>query len=101
LANNKTLTRDNLAKRRFVEDESCLFCDDKESIKHLFFECCVAKCIWQICSEMSEKQLGADFESVVKWWLHNKNLTCLLLLFFWTIWKFRNEMCFKGKSGRV
>jgi hypothetical protein len=36
LANNKTLTRDNLAKRRIIGDESCLFCDDKESIQHLF-----------------------------------------------------------------
>jgi hypothetical protein len=36
LANNKTLTRDNLAKRREVEDGSCLFCIEQESTKHLF-----------------------------------------------------------------
>jgi hypothetical protein len=54
LATNKTLSRDNLAIRT-VEDESCLFCDDKESIHHLFFECCMAKCMWQVCSEVSAK----------------------------------------------
>jgi hypothetical protein len=32
LTNNKTLTRDNLAKRRNVEDESYLFCEEKESV---------------------------------------------------------------------
>jgi hypothetical protein len=46
MANNKILTRDNLAKRRIMEDGSCLFCDEKETVHHLFFECCVAK---QIC----------------------------------------------------
>jgi hypothetical protein len=46
MANNKILTRDNLAKRRIVEDDSCLFCDEKEIVHHLFFECCVAKQMW-------------------------------------------------------
>lgn len=31
LANNKLLTRDNLAKRREVADKTCLFCSDHES----------------------------------------------------------------------
>jgi hypothetical protein len=38
LANNKTLTRDNLAKRKNLDDESCLFCSESESIRHIFFE---------------------------------------------------------------
>jgi hypothetical protein len=42
LANNKVLTRDNLAKRKQVDDKTCLFCDDLELVLHLFFECCVA-----------------------------------------------------------
>jgi hypothetical protein len=101
LANNKTLTRDNLAKRRNVDDETCLFCDDKESIQHLFFDCCVTKCMWQVCFDVCGKQLGADFESVAKYWLHNKKLNCLNVLttaVFWIIWKFRNEMCFQGRK---
>jgi hypothetical protein len=42
LANNKTLTRYNLAKRRNVNDMSCLFCNKPETVNHLFFGCCVA-----------------------------------------------------------
>jgi hypothetical protein len=42
-AQNRLLTRDNLAKRRTVHDVSCLFCAENESIDHLFFECVVAK----------------------------------------------------------
>ena len=40
--NNKCLTRDNLAKRRHVEDPTCVFCGENESINHLFFDCVVA-----------------------------------------------------------
>ena len=43
LSNNKTLTRTNLAKRRHVEDITCLFCNENESVHHLFFRllCCL------------------------------------------------------------
>jgi hypothetical protein len=34
LAKNKTLTRNNLSKRRNVNDYSCLFCNDLESVHH-------------------------------------------------------------------
>jgi hypothetical protein len=47
LANNKLLTKDNLAKRNNLGDASCLFCIDFESVHHLFFDCCVAKNMWQ------------------------------------------------------
>jgi hypothetical protein len=42
------LTKDNLIKRNWNGNESCCFCDDKESIQHLFFECPLAKIIWRI-----------------------------------------------------
>jgi hypothetical protein len=37
LSNNKVLTRDNLAKRRHVEDMTCLFCSEPETVSHLLF----------------------------------------------------------------
>jgi hypothetical protein len=37
LANNKTLVRDNLAKRRNLNDKTCVFCSELESVNHLFF----------------------------------------------------------------
>jgi hypothetical protein len=43
LAKNKVLTRDNLAKRKKLDDLSCLFCTESESVSHLFFDCCVAR----------------------------------------------------------
>src|SRR4051812_18780695 len=46
LANNKTLTRDNLSKRRHVEDKTRVFCSENKSVNHLFFYCFVAKMVW-------------------------------------------------------
>jgi hypothetical protein len=72
LANNKTLTRDNLTNRRKVEDMSCVFCSEPETVAHLFFDCCVARAFWEIISAVIGRQVGSDFESVAQLWLSEK-----------------------------
>jgi hypothetical protein len=47
LSNNKILTRDNLEKRRRLDDNTYVFCSEPESVFHLFYECVVAKRAWQ------------------------------------------------------
>ena len=61
LANNRLLTRDNLAKRRYVDDLSCLFYSEPETCHHLFFDCFVAKMVWVTISEIVDTPVGADF----------------------------------------
>jgi hypothetical protein len=73
LGNNKVLTRDNLSKRK-VDNMNCLFCNEQEIVSHLFFDCCVAKVFWKQIAEVCGKSLGTDFESVAKWWLHDKKM---------------------------
>ena len=46
LSNNKLMTIDNLAKRGVDKPKNCRFCDEIETINHLFFQCVVAKKIW-------------------------------------------------------
>jgi hypothetical protein len=77
LANNKTLTRDNLEKRKKLDDNRCLFCNELESVVHLFFECCVAKLVWNEIAEISGKVIGADFESVARFWVADKKCKVL------------------------
>ena len=101
LANNRLLTRDNLAKWRHVDDISCLFCSEPKTNHHLFFDCFVAKLIWPVVSSMLGVDVGSDFESVARWWLSNKknyviNIVCIAAL--WALWKVRNELCFQGKT---
>jgi hypothetical protein len=37
LSKNKVLTRDNSSIRRKVDDPSCLFCCETETVNHLYF----------------------------------------------------------------
>jgi hypothetical protein len=70
-----------------------------ESVTHLFFDCCVAKLVWSTISDLLGLNLGENFESVVRFWLTNKNheLTNVISsAVIWSIWKLRNELCFQG-----
>jgi hypothetical protein len=51
LSKNKLLTRDNLEKRRALNDNTCVFCSEHESVCHLFHNCVVARRAWQLISE--------------------------------------------------
>ena len=46
--NNAILTKDNLIKRNWTGSPSCYFCQEEESVNHLFFLCPIAKTIWGI-----------------------------------------------------
>jgi hypothetical protein len=63
LSMNKLLTRDNLEKRRKVDDKSRLFCIEPELVHHLFFDCVVARQTCDLISEVIGFQIGQDFES--------------------------------------
>ena len=93
------MTRDNLKKRNLNKPVCCIFCAEDETIEHLFFQCIVAKHVWQFISEFFSLPLGVDFISIAKFWLANKkhatlNSVCSATL--WCIWKFRNNMIFNG-----
>jgi hypothetical protein len=95
---NKILTRENMSKRKPLDDMSCLSCSDAETVNHPFFSCCVAKCAWEALSEVMKFQTGGDFESIAKLWLQNKkykfvNLRIAAML--WTLWKSRNDIVFQ------
>jgi hypothetical protein len=72
MSHNKLLTRDNLAKRIKIDDPSCLFCGEDESIDHVFFECVVARQAWGLVSEVIGFSIGSNYESFAKCWLCNK-----------------------------
>jgi hypothetical protein len=52
--------RQHLAKKRKVEDETCLFYSEKETSQHLFFECVVARQCWALLSNIVGVPLGEN-----------------------------------------
>ncbi|WVZ60403.1 hypothetical protein U9M48_010430 [Paspalum notatum var. saurae] len=42
------LTRDNMVRRKWKGDPICSFCDELETINHLFFDCPVTKVVWAL-----------------------------------------------------
>jgi hypothetical protein len=53
-----------------------LFCTEKESIHHLFFECVVSMRAWELFSQAVKVQNGNNFEFLAKLWLCNKKKWC-------------------------
>uniref|UniRef100_A0A453EL46 Reverse transcriptase zinc-binding domain-containing protein n=1 Tax=Aegilops tauschii subsp. strangulata TaxID=200361 RepID=A0A453EL46_AEGTS len=41
------LTKDNLLRRRWVGSSRCCYCDQDETIQHLFLDCPLAKLFWR------------------------------------------------------
>jgi hypothetical protein len=78
---------------------SCCFCNELESVDHLFFDCCVAQVFWNGISEVIGLPVGYDFESVAKLSLSEKKFKTINVCtsaVHWTIWKMRNEIGFLG-----
>ena len=86
LSNNKILTRDNLAKRKNVDDKTCLSCNEPESACHQLFDCVVAKVCWSHLANIFHIDLSIDFESVACWWFTNnrhKVMNCCSAALMW------------------
>lgn len=86
LTKNKVLTRDNLSKRRKVEDSSCLFCCELESVSHLFFDCAVAKQMWFALAAVFNIHLEPSLDSIGKFWLSNRKNCVLNIISSFALW---------------
>jgi hypothetical protein len=80
LSHNKLATIDNLNKKGLKKPEQCCFCCEKESITHLFFECAIAKAIWNFVSEFLGYELGSNYISVASKWLQKEKYYCVNII---------------------
>lgn len=100
---NKILTRDNLSKRMQLDSTECLFCQEQESIRHLFFDCCVARKVWSELEGYLSFKLGDSYLDIASCWLCNKKFlvrNMLTTAVLWAIWKLRNSICFQNVGWR-
>ena len=100
---NTSLTRDNLAKRRHVNDMSCVFCSEPETIQHLFFDCIVARHAWEVVADSFNISAPESFELLSSFWKRRKYCEALNIVTaatLWSLWRFRNDFVFQGRRWR-
>ena len=81
----------------------CQFCNDDESIHHLFFHCPAAKYVWStVARAVSAPERPGSFSQNI-WWIprfllisRNVQIT-LVAAVCWAIWKTCNNACFEGE----
>jgi hypothetical protein len=65
------MTKDNLRIRDMVKPLECEMCKEFESVKHIMFECVVARLLWENLAEVFDINI-TNFEAVSSKWLRNK-----------------------------
>ena len=92
------LTKDNLMKRNWVGNPRCYFCDQNETIKHLFLECPLAKLLWRSIHIAFNIQPPMSINTLFGTWLNGvdihiaKHIRIGICALLWAIWNTRNDM---------
>ena len=100
------LTKDNLIKRNWTGSTRCSFCDRDETIKHLFFDCPLAKVLWQTVHIAFNIKPPTSVYAFFGTWLNGiesnvaRHIRVGVSALLWTIWLCRNDLVF-NRSSRV
>ena len=92
------LTKDNLVKRRWKGNTSCSFCDTSETIQHLFFDCHMARMVWNAVSITFGFPPPANTNSLFGSWLKSfpfrlrNQILIGAAAVSWASWLSRNEV---------
>ena len=98
------LTKDNMVKWRWVGSSWCCFCDQNETIKHLFLDCPLAKLLWCSVHIAFNVTPPNSIHTLFGTWLngvetniarHIRIGVCALL---WAIWNCGNDMVFNRQT---
>jgi hypothetical protein len=99
------LTKDNLAKRNWNGSKKCCFCEDEESVHHLFISCRFARFIWQIVFATFNLSPPSSITNLFGNWLigldriNKARIRVGVSALCWSIWNFRNNIIFNGKES--
>ena len=97
------LTKSNMVKRKWVGGPTCVFCDQMETVEHLFFLCPVSRCIWGLVgscfgADNIPASCGQYRQWIMKWLPDGQNAHHFgFAAVCWAIWKHRNKAVFEGK----
>jgi hypothetical protein len=107
LENNAIPTKDNMVKRKWDGNPSCMFCEQLETLNHLFFQCSTTKVVWGIvafCFNSNTIPIGIQH---YKQWIHYIFPQGKAFHHFgfaaicWAMWKCRNRAVFDKKNDQA
>ena len=102
LMRKEILTKDNLAKRNWDGSKNCCFCDQEETIQHLFISCPLAKIVWRIVFMALNLHPPNSIDNFFGNWLSGVDKkekvqirvgVCALI---WAIWDIHNDYIFNN-----
>lgn len=102
IIHSKSLTRDNLDKRRPVADPTCFFCRTGIYTISIFY-CIVAQKTWSIITEILNIHVPCSFMSLHPFWKQRKHPDVVNLVTsatLWGYWLLRNDFVFQGQKWR-
>jgi hypothetical protein len=82
----------------------CYFCNNLETIQHLFFDCVLSKFLWRVIQLTFGLTKSRNIKHVHGGWVQNMNEKNKRLLFvrvgtmFWSIWLNQNDIIFNKKQ---
>jgi hypothetical protein len=94
------LTKDNLVKRNWHSNERCCFCNNFETVQHLFFYCALAKFTWRVIDLFFGLGAPNNIRNMFGAWVQNMNVKNKRLFYvaigvmLWSIWLSRNDIVF-------
>jgi len=104
LGKGVTLIKDNLIKRKWKGNSLCCFCNNTETIQHLFFDCHVAKFVWSAVFFAFGVKALASVSNMLGSWLRGfsmklrKHFLVGVAAMCWAIWLSRNDVVFNQKQ---
>jgi hypothetical protein len=75
------VTKDNLVKRNWHGNVMCYFCNNIETIQHLFFDCSLSKFLWRVIQLTFVLSTANNIKQVYGGWVQNMNAKNKRLLF--------------------
>ena len=99
------LTKDNLAKRKWTGCQKCRFCNNDETVDHLFLHCPFAKIVWRMIFFTYNIPPPSNITNMFGNWLNGVNKKDKIYIrigvsaICWSIWTSRNDIIFNKQKG--
>jgi hypothetical protein len=101
------LMKDNLAKRNWHGSKKYVFFHQDKTIKHLFFQCLLARSIWPAIQIASTLFPPCSITNIFENWLNGidnrfkKHIRVGAIAFIWSLWLCRNDKVFNDKNSSI